>query len=216
MNNAEVFLLTKEGAWALLTGFFIFLALILLIRGLLRGKNKPSLWAWVVRAAICVVAFGAQLSQGATYSLALTLSQALSCLCIIGLLLYIKSDKNKLDKTDWAAMTIAGLGVVFWGTSGNSLYGIFCVMLADTCATVMSIRSGLKNGSRESVGFWACALIAASMAALSAKNAAWPVFIAPLFSCVNACTNILSALYIKRVSPQSKQITLLSPLAEVE
>lgn len=198
MDNAGVFLFSKESLMALLTGFFTFLALFLFIRGFLKGKNKPYVWAWVVRVAICIVAFFGQFSQGATYSLALAFSQILCGLCIIGLIIYTKPAMGKLDKVDWMALIIATMGVVLWITSGNSLYSILGVIVADSCATAIGIRASVINGSRESIPFWVCALAAASMALLSAKDATWAIMLAPLFSCLNAIANIFAATYVKQ------------------
>lgn len=182
---------------ALLTCLFLLAAVALFIRGSLKGNAKPYMWAWMIRLLICIIAFFSQLFQGATYSLALAFSQALSCVVIIGFIVYAGSATGKLDKVDWAALAIAGFGVVCWLISGDSLYSILGVIIADACASVMGIRAGIKKGTRESIPFWVCACMAACMALIAAKGASWAILIAPLFSCLNAAVNIMAALFGK-------------------
>jgi len=194
MEYADGFVMSKE-LLALLTGGFTILSLALFLRGFLKSKTRPYLWAWLVRIAICIVAFWAQLSQGATYSLALAASQIFCALCIIGCIVYARPKMGKLDRMDWTALGIASAGVVLWVTSGNSLYSILGVIVADSCATAMSIRAAVQKGSRESIAFWSCALAAASMATLAAKDSSWTILLAPLFSCLNATANISATLF---------------------
>jgi hypothetical protein len=198
MSEIILFLMSREGVLALLTGFFTFLALLLFIKDFRRGKSTPYLWAWVIRVAICGVAFWSQLLQGATHSLALALSQIFVGVCIISLIASSGYTRGKLDKIDWAALGIAAMGVLGWVASGDSLFGLIGVILADSCATSMSIRAAIKKGSRESISFWTCALMAASMAVAAAGTAGWVVILAPLFSCLNAVANILTSLYVRK------------------
>jgi hypothetical protein len=191
------FLMMQAEIIALFTGFFSMLALFLFIRGFIKGTAKPYLWAWAIRILICIVAFFSQLSQGATYSLALAFSQILCCAVIIGLTLYAGSAAGKLDKADWTALAIAGLGVICWLASGDSTYSIVGVILADACASVMGIRAAVKKGARESIPFWVCAFMAASLAVGATGGATWTIVAVPLFSCVNAGVNISIAMYMK-------------------
>jgi hypothetical protein len=213
MENAGLFLMSKETFAAGLTAFFTFLSVYLFVRELYKGKIRPYIWAWVVRLAICIVAFYSQFMQGATYSLALAASQALCCILIIGLIYLKRPAKGRLDVTDWTGFGLAGLGVAIWIISGNPLFSLLGVILADTCATIMGIGAAIKKDASESILFWVCALIAASMALLSAKNATLTIILAPLFSCINALINILATLYI-RSKPQNKLLAANQPVSE--
>lgn len=194
MENAGLFLVPKESFLALLTIIFTFTSLAFFIKDFRKQHKQPYVWAWATRLAICLVAFTGQLAQGATYSLALTLSQLLCCVCIIGLSLRMQG-KGKLDAVDWLALVIAGLGVVLWVVSGESLYGLFGVLVADACATLMGIRAAARTRSRESATFWWWAFLAACTALLSARSASWAILLVPVFSCFNALVNIAAALY---------------------
>ena len=198
MDSAQEIITSKEGLTALLTGFFLFLSLALFVKDFLRGKSKPYLWAWVIRVGLCVVAFWSQLLQGATYSLALAVSQIICGACIVALILYKGSSQSKLDRIDWLALSIAALGVLLWIVSGDPLFSLMGVIVADSCATVMGIRAAIQKGTRESLAFWTCALMAASMAVIAAGSASWIILLAPLFSCANAIANILTTLYVRK------------------
>jgi uncharacterized membrane protein len=213
MDYADGFVMSKE-LLAALTGGFTALSLALFLRGFLKSKTRPYLWAWLVRLAICIVAFFGQMSQGATYSLALAASQIFCATCIIGCIVYAKPKMGKLDTVDWAALGVASAGVVLWIASGNSLYSILGVIIADSCATAMSIRAAIQKGSRESIAFWSCALAAATMATLAAKGSSWAILLAPLFSCLNAAANISASLFStkkhRRSLPQPQPLTALA------
>lgn len=203
MENAGVFLVSKESALVLLTIIFTFVSLAFFIKDFRNHNKQPYVWAWATRLAICVVALCGQLAQGATYSLALTFSQLLCGVCIIGLSLRAGGGKGRLDAVDWLALGIAGIGGMFWVVSGESLYGLFGVLVADACATIMGVRAAAKTRSRESVPFWGWAFLAACTALLSAGSASWAVLLVPVFSCVNALVNIFAAIYFGGVSARS-------------
>lgn len=192
---------SKEAVMAVTTAFFTFLALALFVRSVLRGTAKPYVWAWVIRVAICAVAFWSQLLEGATYSLALAVSQIVCGFCILALIWYKRPARGRLDTTDWLTLGLALAGVGVWVASGDSLFGLLGVIAADMCATAMGIRASLRSGMRESIAFWFCALCAASAAMAAAQGNGWIIVLAPLFSCVNALVNIFAVLLLRSRQP---------------
>jgi hypothetical protein len=196
MDSAILFGVSKQAALAGLTGLFIGLALLAFLRTS-RGKRLPYIWAWVIRVALTVVALVSQMAGGATYSLALTASQVLVGLVIVVVVARRQPVLGRLDRMDWLGICLAAGGVVLWLASGNPLYGLLGVIVADCSATAMGIRANIRKGSQESVGFWACALLAAVAATLAAGNASLTVLLAPLFGCVNALANIATVLLVR-------------------
>jgi hypothetical protein len=183
---------------ALATGVFTFIAVALFARGILAGQARPYLLAWIIRASMCAVAFMSQLLQGATYSLALAGAQVIGVAFIIACILTMRAaGGGKLDRSDWLAIGIAGTGVLLWVISGNPVFGILGAILADTSATGLGIRSALQKNTEESIPFWGCSLLAATLALLAANGDGWAVMIAPFFSCLNALANIFTVLYVR-------------------
>lgn len=193
-----------------ISALFTVLALGILVRAIVKKRSKPYLLAWCIRISLVGVAFLSQLTAGATYSLAMSGTQMIGGVLVIGLIAFKQPSMGRLTRLDWFAIGTAGVGVIVWILSGNPLHGLLGTMLADTAATVLGIHAALKHGTRESLPFWICAFVAALTATLAAAgtdatNAA--VLLAPLFSCVNAVANIVACWYVnqrssKYVSPQ--------------
>jgi len=199
MEQSIFFGLQKEVVLAGATGLFLLLSLLMFVRGVLNGSSRPYLWAWVIRAGICGVAFTTQILQGATYSLALAGGQLVAVGIIILCILARQPRRGRLDRADWWALGAAGCGVAWWVVSGDPLYGLFGALLADASATAMGIRAAVRRGTAEPMAFWVCSLSAATMAVLAAGTTAWGILLAPLFSCANALANILTIAYVRRV-----------------
>jgi hypothetical protein len=193
-----VFGLQKELVLAMATGLFLAVALVLCIRDMRQRGSLPYVWAWIVRGGIVIVALWTQLLQGATYSLALAGGQLLSALCIVVAVLMLQPRMGRLDRTEWLTIVVASCGVAWWVSSGNPLYGLLGVILADTCATCLGVRAAVQKGTEESIPFWTCSLMAAAMALLAAGDASWGILLAPVFSCLNATTNIITVMYVRR------------------
>lgn len=199
MEQSIFFGLQKEAILAGATGLFLLLSLAIFVRGVMIGRSRPYLWAWVIRAGICVIAFMTQLLQGATYSLALAGGQMTAVGIIILCILARQPHMGRLDRPDWWALSIAGIGVLWWVISGNPLYGLFGALLADASATAMGIRAAIRRRTAEPLAFWVCSLSAATMAVLAAGTATWTILLAPLFSCVNAWVNIMTIMYLRQI-----------------
>jgi hypothetical protein len=211
MELGGIFGLQKEAVLAIATGVFTAVAVGMFVRSVITGGSRPYLWAWVLRAGICAVAFVTQMLEGATYSLALAGAQVLGVVFIIACILAFQPRRGRLDRNDWVALGIAGFGVVLWVTSGEPVYGLLGTLLADTSATGMGIRAAVRKGTRESVPFWTCSFVAAAMAVLAAGNSAgWVILAAPLFSCLNAAVNILTVSYVRR--RKRTKIPIMEPL----
>jgi hypothetical protein len=180
-----------------MTAIFTTIAIGMLLRGLFKKTSRPYIWAWVIRTGLCAVALLSQLAGGATHSLMLSGMQLAGSLLIVGLLLHRRPRMGSMGKCDWLAIMTACAGVMWWLVSGDPLYGLLGVLLADSAATALGVRASIVHNTRESLSFWVCCLAAASMATLAVNSASAVVLLAPLFSCVNALINILAIGYVR-------------------
>lgn len=186
-----------------ISALFTVVALGILIHAIIKKRSKPYLLAWCIRVSLVGVAFLSQLTAGATYSLAMSGTQMIGGVFVIGLIALRQQSAGRLTRLDGFAIGMAGVGVVVWVLSGNPLHGLLGTILADMTATALGIHASLKHGTRESLPFWAFAFVAAlaatfAAAGTDATNAA--VLLAPLFSCVNAVTNIVACWYVRQRS----------------
>lgn len=198
METAALFGMPKEMILAIITGACIAAALGLFIRSVLRGKSRPYIWAWLVRIALCVVAFISQLAGGATYSLALSGTQLVGCFVIVGCILYVRPRLGTLDRMDLSGIGMAAVGVAVWLASGNPLFGLLGALLADAAATAMGIRANIRKGTEESVPFWFCSLLAAIATLSTTGGAALVIVLTPLCSALNALVNIGTVILVRR------------------
>lgn len=193
-------LVTQAAIYAVGTGLFTFVSVGLYIWSIHTKRSRPYVWAWLLRIALAVLAFVSQLAKGATYSLALSGAQVVGGLLILGwIVAYHRQQlKGKLDRTDRLALLAAGAGIAVWSASGEPLFAIIGIILADACATVMGVKEALLRGRTESLGFWAMSFLSASLALLSGRSGTIAVLSYPFFSLANAAINIV-VLLVRRL-----------------
>lgn len=183
------------------TGICLSIAALLFARGVISGEVKPHVWAWIVRVLIALVAFVSQAGLGATYSLALSGAQVIIGFVMLGLLFrYVRPLALRPAKLDLAFLAVA-LGGVALNVSGHYAVTVLGIVFADICATIMGMSAALRSGATESVPFWTFCFIGAIMSVIAAimgpeKNIFW-ILLLPLFSCVNALSNIAMVLCIR-------------------
>jgi hypothetical protein len=198
MERLLLFGVSQEAALAILTGVFSAIALAMFAHSIIRRRSQPYVWAWLVRVVICTVGFLSQVAGGATYSLALSGCQVAMGLIIISLIVWRRPRLGRLDRIDGIGVMVAVVGLTVWLASGNPLYGLTGALLADAMATFMGIRASLRQGTQDSLAFWACCGSAALTALLAAGHGGLVIWLAPLVSCVNALANIFAIAYVRQ------------------
>lgn len=154
------------------------------IAGLWRGNVTTSAWAWTIRTGLCVMAFAAQWSAGATFSLALTGAQ-LVCGSVITLLAFAKSSRGKIGRLElFAIVTTAVFGVAWLTTHNAALFMVGAIMI-DFAATAVNARNMVAQKKPDSAFLWLCSLAAAMAAAVSVGGFNI-VLLQPAASAVNA------------------------------
>jgi hypothetical protein len=210
MERWLLFGVSQEATLAILTGVFSAIALAMFAHSIIRHRSQPYVWAWLVRVVICMLGFLSQLAGGATYSLALSGGQVVMGLIIISLIVWRRPRLGRLDRIDGIGVIVAAAGLAVWLASGNPLYGVMGALLADAMATLMGIRAGLRRGTHDSLAFWACCGSAALAALLAAGNGSLVIWLAPLFSCVNALANIVAIAYVRQRNRRLEELLDLS------
>src|ERR1700690_3316117 len=89
------------------------------VRGILRGKTKPERATWWIWTWLMVVAFWAQVSAGATWSLFLT-GSFLLCNAIIALL-SLRHGYGKFRQRDFGAVCLAVAGILIWKATNRPI-----------------------------------------------------------------------------------------------
>jgi hypothetical protein len=204
-----LFGISSELVAAVLIAGFSLASIIVYVRGIRAGKSLPYLWAWLIRVALVALIFAAQLSEGATYSLALYGMQLFGATSIVVLIIKRQGKLGRIDGIDWFAIIAASGGLFAWAVSGNALYSVLGVILADATATGIGVRAALVYKRRESAMFWGLAFCAASLALLTVAGGPLVLVLAPLFSCINALVNIQMSWWVRRqqLRPQSALAT---------
>lgn len=141
------------------------LGVIPYVRGILRGKTKPERSAWWIWTLLMVVAFGAQVSIGATWSLPLTLSY-LACNIVIALL-SISHGYGKFRMYDFAAICFAIVGIVVWRQTGQPVLALLIIIAIDFTGNLLTMKKTWRAPYSENLITWVTGGLAALLSAIA-------------------------------------------------
>ena len=82
------------------------------MRDILRGSTTPQRSTWTIWTTLSFVVLASQWASGATWSLALTIGQAVSCGAIF--VLALRRGVGGVSAIELALLGIAALGIVGW------------------------------------------------------------------------------------------------------
>lgn len=135
------------------------------IRDIFRGKTKPERAAWWIWLVLGVIAFFAQLSAGATWSLGLTAGQIVA----VGLVavLSIWYGYGVFKRRDIISLVVAGLGIVLWYLTDNPLLAIVIVIAVDFIGFWLTMVKTWHSPYTETLSTWAIAAIASAFGVLA-------------------------------------------------
>src|SRR3954464_16016579 len=82
------------------------------IRDILRGSTTPQRSTWTIWTTLSFVVLASQWASGATWSLALTIGQAVSCTVIFALAM--RRGVGGVSPVEVGLLAIAALGIIGW------------------------------------------------------------------------------------------------------
>jgi hypothetical protein len=151
------------------------------IRDILRGTTRPHRGTWLIWSVLGATAFASQLSDGATWSLAMVGVQTVSITLI--LLLSIRRGVGGASRLDLTLICIAGLGIVGWAVTDEPVVATAFVVFADAIGVGLMTPKAWRDPWSETLSTYVLAsasgvLSTAAVGTLDASLLLYPAYFA--------------------------------------
>ena len=137
------------------------------IRGILRGTVKPNVITWSLWATAPLIAFVAQLSEGAGLRAVHTFSTAFGPLLIVVTALIKRNAFAKIKHSDYIFGALSVTGLVLWWATGEGVLAIVFAILADGFAAFPTVRKMYIEPETENGKIFGLGIIAAGISLLT-------------------------------------------------
>jgi hypothetical protein len=138
--------------------------------------------------------FASQWASGATWSLALTAGQALSCGAVFALA--IRRGVGGVSRVELMLLGLAALGVVGWQVAGDPTVATCSVVAADLIAVALMLPKTYRQPGSETLATYAIGVVSTIFALAAVDSAAPSLLIYPLYILV--ADGVVVALIVLR------------------
>jgi hypothetical protein len=152
------------------------------VRDTVSGATRPHRGTWLIWGVLAVVACASQRADGASWSLALTGSQAV--LTALVFVLAIRHGEGGLTRIDLSLMSVASAGVVGWLITHDPVIAVACVIVADVAAAAMMTPKAYRDPHSETLTMFALASVAGALAAGAVGAPDVSLLVYPAYYCV--------------------------------
>lgn len=162
------------------------------IRDIIRGDARPNIVSFALWTTIQVIAIAAQISAGASWSLALLFATTFNTTLVVILCLRGYGYK-KYGLVDKACLGLAVLTLVLWQITNNAVLALVLAVVTDLIASLPTIVKTYKDPFSETVLPWFMIVIAAAMGAASTTifnvaNLIYPLYMFAMNSTITGLT----------------------------
>ncbi|MDX6572776.1 MAG: hypothetical protein QOC86_1932 [Gaiellales bacterium] len=168
-----------EAAFGVLAGILQLTATAPYLRDILGGSTKPQRATWMIWTSLSLVVLASQWASGATWSLALTAGQALSCGTVLAL--SIRRGAGGVSPLELALLGLAGLGVVGWQIAGNPTVATCSVVAADLVAVALMLPKTYRQPASETLATYAIGVASTLCALVAIGSSTASLWIYPLY-----------------------------------
>ncbi len=160
------------------------------VRDILRRTTRPHRGAWLIWSALAIVASLSQWADGASWSLAMCVVQAL--LDVLVLALAIRLGVGGLSIGEKVAMGVAAAGVLGWLAADAPLIATSCVVVADLMGALVMAPKTYHDPDSETLATFALASLGGALATGAVGAADPSLLLYPIYFClVNASIALL-------------------------
>jgi hypothetical protein len=149
------------------------------LRDILRGSTKPQRATWLIWTTLSLVVFASQWASGATWSLALTAGQAVSCASVFALAM--RRGVGGVSPLELALLGLAALGVVGWQLAGDPTVATCSVVAADLIAVALMLPKTYRQPGSETLATYAIGVVSTLFALAAVNSTAPSLLIYPLY-----------------------------------
>lgn len=167
-------------AFGIIAGILQLVASAPYVRDILKGSTQPQRATWTIWTTLSFVVLASQWASGATWSLALTIGQTISCAVIF--LLAIPRGVGGLSRVELLLLGIAALGIVGWQISDDPVIATCSVVVADLIGVGLMLPKTYRRPASETLSTYAIGVVSTifALAAVGSLDAAlliYPVYI---------------------------------------
>jgi len=171
------------------------------VRSILKGDTKPQRVTWLIWTVLVFIAFFSQLAKGATWSLLLTVGDAITI--VIVFIFSIKYGVGGFRKLDILSLIGAGVSLLLWYLTNEPTVALFLIILIDIIGSNLTILKTWKNPETENWIGWAMCGVGGVFGILSVGSFNFILLSYPIYICL---LNSLMAIIIlsRKNSPRPR------------
>jgi hypothetical protein len=152
------------------------------LRDVVRGTTRPHPGTWLIWSALAVIVCLSQWADGASWSLIMTLTQAVVTTAVFALA--VVRGKGGMTRADVMLLAVAAAGVAGWLLSGEPVVATICVVVADLVAAAMMVPKTYRDPRSETLSTFVGASIGGALAAGAVGTADADLLLYPIYYCV--------------------------------
>jgi hypothetical protein len=184
-----------QASFGIFAGILQLVASAPYVRDILRGSTKPQRATWTIWTTLSFVVLASQWASGATWSLALTIGQAVSCGAIF--VLAMRRGVGGVSRVEFALLAIAAFGIVGWQIAGDPTVATCSVVIADIIGVALMLPKTYREPGSETLSTFAIGVVSTVCALVAVNSAAPALVIYPLYILV-ADAAVVAVIVMRR------------------
>ncbi|MDE1924606.1 MAG: hypothetical protein KGH79_00275 [Patescibacteria group bacterium] len=150
------------------------------IRDMLKGTTRPNIVSWSLWTLLQVIAIGAQISAGASWSLLFIVAMTFNTILVV-ILSATGYGYKGYSWVDWTCLFFAIAAIVLWWATRNSIFALVLAVSADLLASIPTIVKTYKEPQSETAVAWYLVTVASALGILSTTkidiaNLIYPIY----------------------------------------
>jgi hypothetical protein len=168
-----------QAAFGIVAGILQLVASAPYVRDILRGSTKPQRATWTIWTTLSFVVLASQWAGGATWSLALTIGQTVSCAVIFALA--IRRGVGGVSPVEIVLLAIAALGIVGWQVADDPTVATCSVVIADVIGVALMLPKTYRDPGSETLATYVIGIVSTMFALATVGAGAPSLLIYPLY-----------------------------------
>lgn len=152
------------------------------VRDTVGGSTRPHRGTWLIWGLLAIVAFVAQLADGASWSAVMAGTQAVLTGGVF--LLAIRYGEGGMSASDLGLIALAGGGVIGWILAREPIFAVGCVIAADLIAFAMMVPKVRRDPHSETVSTYALASVGGALATGAVGMVDLSLILYPVYYCL--------------------------------
>lgn len=152
------------------------------VRDMVGGSTRPHRGTWLIWGLLAIVAFVAQLADGASWSAVMAGTQAVLTGAVF--LLAIRYGEGGMSASDLGLIALAGGGVIGWIIAREPIVAVGCVIAADLIAFAMMVPKVRRDPHSETVSTYALASVGGALATGAVGMVDLSLILYPVYYCL--------------------------------